>query len=122
MNTNNPATILVISESDRLRDGLIALLNAIPQVVFIGEASSLPEAVSLANRLRPDIAILDLGDSVDAAWRVLRQMELASPRTRCIALIDDVSQQHRVMTRAVEAVLIKGTAPADLIAAIERML
>ncbi len=90
---NYRTAVVIMARSEPLRDGLKALLTAIPQVEIVGEADNLPAGLELAAEHQPDIVLLDLGLPSGAAWAVLGRIKIISPRTRRIMLADDVRQQ-----------------------------
>jgi len=67
-----PSAIRVVLADDHpvVREGLRGMLAAEPDIEVVGEAASGPEAVVLAQRLRPDVILMDLrmpgGDGVAA--------------------------------------------------------
>ncbi|MFJ7628498.1 response regulator [Streptomyces sp. NPDC097595] len=60
--TPTPAPLRVVLADDHtvMRAGLVALLGSEPTLDIVGEASNGREAVDLVERLRPDVALLDL--------------------------------------------------------------
>ncbi|MCX4448227.1 response regulator [Streptomyces sp. NPDC087866] len=60
--TSPPAPLRIILADDHtvMRAGLVALLGSEPTLDIVGEASDGREAVALVERLRPDLALLDL--------------------------------------------------------------
>jgi two-component system nitrate/nitrite response regulator NarL len=48
-------TVMLADDHQIVRQGLRAILNAVPEFQLIGEASDGLEAVRLAERLRPDV-------------------------------------------------------------------
>lgn len=52
--------IVVVDDHPLFRSGLRALLATVPGLEVTGEATSGPEAVDLAHRLRPDVVVMDL--------------------------------------------------------------
>ncbi|MFB8084918.1 response regulator [Streptomyces sp. NPDC055992] len=60
--TSSPAPLRIILADDHtvMRAGLVALLGSEPTLHIVGEASDGREAVALVERLRPDLALLDL--------------------------------------------------------------
>jgi len=78
--------ILLADDHKLVRAGLRSLVNAIPDVSVVGEASHGREAVEMAVRLKPDIVLMDINmpelNGLNAAERIAR----ALPRTRVIML------------------------------------
>jgi DNA-binding NarL/FixJ family response regulator len=62
--------VLLADDHPVVREGLRGMLAAEPDIEVVGEAASGPEAVILAERLRPDVVLMDLrmpgGDGVAA--------------------------------------------------------
>jgi DNA-binding NarL/FixJ family response regulator len=52
--------VLIADDHPIVRDGLRALIEATPGVELMGEATNGDEAVELAERLRPDVVLMDL--------------------------------------------------------------
>jgi DNA-binding NarL/FixJ family response regulator len=67
-----------------VRAGLRALLERLPDVEVVGEASNGREALALIMKAKPDVALLDIGmpelNGLDAAARIARE----APRTRLV--------------------------------------
>lgn len=66
--------VLLADDHPVVREGLRGMLAAEPGIEVVGEAASGPEAVALAERLRPDVVLMDLrmpgGDGVEATRRL----------------------------------------------------
>jgi DNA-binding NarL/FixJ family response regulator len=66
--------VLLVDDHPMIRSGLRAMLETDPAVVVVGEAGDGDEAVVEAQRLRPDVALVDVRmpvrDGIDATRRI----------------------------------------------------
>jgi DNA-binding NarL/FixJ family response regulator len=112
---------LLAEDHALVRAGFHSLLQRISFVKVIAEAKDGREAVELARKYRPDIALIDIVmpklNGLEAIGRVTRE----SPNTRVIVLSMYANQEY--VARAVQAgargYLIKGDAISELKAAIK---
>ena len=79
-------TIVLTDDHPVVRRGMRALLEAEPGFSVIGEAGDGLEAVRLAERLRPDVLVLDLMMPGLSGLEVLRVVRQRSPGTRVVVL------------------------------------
>ena len=74
--------VLVVDGQALVRAGFRVLLEGTGGISVVGEAASGEEAVALAERVRPDVVLIDVSvpglDSVEATRQMLTQPELAS--------------------------------------------
>jgi two-component system, NarL family, response regulator DevR len=67
--------LLLVEDHAVVRAGLKALLGQVASIEVVGEADSVAQAVSEAQRLRPDVVLMDLrlpdGSGVDACREIL---------------------------------------------------
>jgi DNA-binding NarL/FixJ family response regulator len=56
-----PARVLVVDDHDLVAESLVRALGAEPDLLVVGQADSVKSAVSAAERLGPDIVVLDYG-------------------------------------------------------------
>jgi two-component system response regulator DevR len=87
-----PIRVLLVDDSELVRAGLRTLLGLEPALEIVGEAATVAAGVEAAERLRPDVVLLDIrlpdGSGLDACRRILRR----TPAPRILILtsvIDD---------------------------------
>ena len=113
---------LIVTAPGSLQNGLLALMTAIPQIKVVGEADNASVVLEMVVEHRPDLVLLEGNLAGTEPWALLRQIKNERPATRCIALADDVLQQQEAMAAGADIALVKGFAPVQLIAAVDRLL
>ncbi|MFV0136229.1 response regulator [Streptomyces sp. HMX87] len=114
--------ILVVDDQQLVRMGLRMLFEQAQDIEIQGEADNGAEAVRLAERLTPDVVLMDLRmpgmDGITATRRILA----ARPATRVVALttFDDDDHLYPVLAAGACGFLVKDTPPAELLAAVRR--
>ena len=112
--------VLVADGQALVRAGFRVLLEGTQGISVVGEAASGEEAVELAERLRPDVVLIDVSvpglDSVEATRQMLTQPELA------VMLLTGHESDERIFSAlraGASGMLLKDTEPAELVRAIE---
>src|SRR5689334_7440153 len=77
-------SILLADDHPVVRHGLRAILESHPEFIVIGEAEDGRAAVELAERIRPDVMVLDLTPPGLAGLDVLPIVRQRSPHTRIV--------------------------------------
>jgi two-component system response regulator NreC len=114
--------IVLADDHQLVRQVLRALLEA-EGFVVVGEASNGHEAVGLAERLRPEVAVLDLAmprlNGLDAARAILR----SSPSTKPVLLTMHTEDHYvrEALHAGVCGYVLKNQASADLVQAIREV-
>jgi DNA-binding NarL/FixJ family response regulator len=112
--------ILIVDDHPLFRDGLRAMFESEPDMELIGEAATGEEAVVLASRLLPDVALMDIQmpdmDGIEATRRVIA----ASPKTRVlmVTMFEDDESVLAAMRAGARGYVVKGMRSADAIRAI----
>src|SRR5262245_14197949 len=79
-------TVMLADDHQMVRQGLRAILDSTPGFRVVGEAADGPETVRLAERLRPDVLVLDLMMPGLNGLEATRQALRRSPGTRVVML------------------------------------
>jgi DNA-binding NarL/FixJ family response regulator len=112
--------ILIVDDHPLFRDGLRAMFESEPDMDLMGEAATGEEAVVLASRLLPDVALMDIQmpdmDGIEATRRVIA----ASPKTRVlmVTMFEDDESVLAAMRAGARGYVVKGMRSADAIRAI----
>ena len=114
--------VLVADDQDIVRAGLTMLLDAQPGIEVIGEAADGREAVTLAQRLRPDVCLLDIRmpgmDGIEAT-RQLAGPDVADPLAVVVITTFDLDEYvHGALKAGARGFLLKDAGPALLSQAI----
>ena len=112
--------VLIVDDHRILRAGLKTLLNADSNIEVVGEGTSAEQALTLAQELRPDIVLLDIGMPGMDAINAVRQITQILPDTRVLMLTmhEDSALVQEYMRAGASGYIIKRAAESELIDAI----
>jgi DNA-binding NarL/FixJ family response regulator len=112
--------LLLVDDHPLVREGLRALLTALPDMTIVGEASDGEEAIRMALELQPDIILMDLYmpklNGIEATRRILQ----ASPHIGILVLtmLGDDESVFGAMRAGACGYLLKGAGKAEVLRAI----
>lgn len=115
-----PIRVVIADDHALVRRGLRFLLEAEPDLEVAGEAADGREAVALAERLRPDVAVLDIAmpllNGIDAAAQIARR----SPATAVVILSVHADEAYlaRALAAGARGYLLKDSAEDDVVRAV----
>ncbi len=115
----NKLRVLLADDHGVLRAGLGSLLDAQPDLMVVGEAADAEDAVRQAQRLRPDVALVDVrmpGGGLSAA----RQMKADCPELRVLILsqYDDPVYLRQALAAGASGYALKRAGGQELLQAI----
>jgi len=115
--------ILIADDHEVARRGIRALLESHPGWEVCAEAADGREAVNAANKLKPDLVLLDIGMPSLNGLDATRQILAADPDTRVLILTMHDSEQvvREVLAAGARGFLLKSDAGRDLVAAVEAL-
>lgn len=112
--------ILIADDHGVMRAGLQAILEDEPDLQIVGVAASGEEAMRLAAKHLPDIALLDIGMPDMDGIEVTRQLAKLAPKIRVLILsvYEDESLVREAIKAGASGYVIKRAVEEELIAAI----
>jgi len=119
-----PADIFLADDHELFRKGIRALLEDHQNWRIVGEASNGREAVEKIVKLKPDIAILDVGMPEMNGLEATRQIMALLPSTRVLILTMHESEQlvREVLSAGARGYVLKSDPGTSLISAIQALL
>ena len=116
MSQPDPQTILVVDDHPLFRKGVIQLIQADPEFRFVGEAASGREGLQLAERLQPDMILLDLNMKDMNGVEVLKAIKDGGLDSRVIMLTvsDHAEDLMAALQAGADGYLLKDMEPEDL--------
>jgi DNA-binding NarL/FixJ family response regulator len=117
-------TIVLAEDHQIVRQGLRALLEPEADFQIVGEAADGSEALQLAERMRPDVMIVDLMMPGLSGLEVTRQVAQRSPKTRVIILsaFDNEAYVTEALGNGAAGYVLKKSSAADLVQAVREVI
>jgi DNA-binding NarL/FixJ family response regulator len=116
--------VLLADDHDLVRAGIQGLIELLPEVEVVAEASSGEELLSLLEHVTPDLVITDIQmpgiDGLDAVARI-RRGHPALP-ILVLSMHDTADFVQRAMASGANGYLMKNAAPGELQHAVQAML
>jgi DNA-binding NarL/FixJ family response regulator len=115
--------VLIADDQALLRQGLVMMIGAQPDMEVVGEAATGAEAVAAAARLQPDVIVMDIRmpgmDGVEATRQVCAaQPPDSGARVIMLTTFDLDEYVVAALQAGASGFLLKDAMPADIIAAI----
>ena len=119
-----PVRLLVVDDHGIVRDGITALFEREDGLQIAGHAATGEEAIRAAQRIRPDMIIMDLVlpglNGIDATRCILSQL----PLTRILVLSGCGTAEHvyRAMRAGARGYVVKAASGATLVLAVRTVI
>ncbi len=113
--------VLLVEDHTIVRKGLRSLLDSEIGIKIVGEAEDGREAVRKAEKLQPDVVVMDIAMPGLNGLEATRQIKKRFPGMKIIILTVHANEEYVLQTLRTGAsgYLVKKAAPADLIEAIQ---
>lgn len=118
----NSASALIVAKPGPLRDGLHALMMAMPQIGNTYNADDVLSAVNMTAEHCPVLVLMDAGPNGSDARMAVWQIKARCPQAQCVFLANDVQQRQEAEAAGADAALLKGASAEKLVATIVGLL
>jgi EAL domain-containing protein (putative c-di-GMP-specific phosphodiesterase class I)/FixJ family two-component response regulator len=115
--------VLLADDEPALRGALADVLGQEENLTLVGSAADADEAIALAARELPDVALVDVKMPAGGGPRAAREIQRLSPTTRVIALsaFEDRPTVLEMLRAGAVGYLVKGMAADEIVGSIERV-
>lgn len=112
--------VLLVDDHTILRAGLRMMIDAQPDIEVVGEASDGRQALAEAQRLQPDVVLMDITMPEMNGIEATRQLKRALDSTRVLILTMHENEEYlfQVLRAGASGYILKEAAGAELISAI----
>jgi two-component system response regulator NreC len=112
--------VLIVDDHAIVRAGLRLLISGQEDMTVVGEAGSTQDGIDAAERLSPDVALIDLSLPGEGGIEAIRHLRRTRPRVRAVALTmhDDPVYLRSVLSAGGCGYVVKRAADSELLAAI----
>lgn len=120
----SPVRVLLADDHAVLRAGLRLLLTSQNEFEVVGEAASGTETLSQAEKLQPDLILLDLSMPALGGLDILSTLQKLVPYTRILILTmhDDPQYLRQALKQGASGYVLKKAADAELLSAMRAVL
>ncbi len=112
--------ILIVDDHALVREGITAFLRIYNEIEVVGEASNGLEAIEKAEKLRPDVILMDISMPELGGIEATVKIKKVQPDIKVLILsqYDDSEYVSRLLKAGVSGYILKQAVGTDLIAAI----
>lgn len=118
---DRPITVLLADDEALVRAGVRAILSSDPGIEVVAEAADGRQALELAARFRPSVALLDIRMPVLDGLAAARELAVRLPGT-AVAMLTVFGEDEYIdaaLKVGVSGFLLKASAPQELIAGVK---
>lgn len=124
MNSHGPISIITIDDHPLFRKGVADLIAMGNNLSLIGEAADGESGVTLAQKLSPDLILLDINMKGMGGIETLKQLRQAGVESRVIMLTVSDNEKHVVaaLRAGADGYLLKDMEPDDMLSALNAVV
>lgn len=115
-----PLRVMIVEDDPMMQLGLEQTLGEYPQLTLVGQVGDGYQAVEMAQKLVPDVIVMDIGLPRQDGIAATQQIKALMPNVRVVMLTSHVTETEVIaaLSSGADAYCIKGTNVDRLIAAI----
>lgn len=115
-------SVLIADDDGAVREALADLLSEESGITLVDLAATADEAIEIAAREQPHVALLDVRMPGGGGPRAVREIAVRSPSTRCLAFSahEETASVYEMLELGAAGYLVKGAADREIVEAIHR--
>jgi DNA-binding NarL/FixJ family response regulator len=116
--------IVLVEDHPVFRDGLAKLINSETDLTVIGEAGDAKQGFKVISKLKPDLAVVDLGLPGKSGLELIKEIRAAKLPVKIlvVSMFDEALYAQRVLRAGGDGYIMKQEDPAEIITAIRDVL
>jgi signal transduction histidine kinase len=116
--------VLIAEDESAVREALADLVSSDPDMDVVGTAADAQEAIDIAIREQPDVALVDVKMPAGGGPRAAREIRHGSPQTHVVALsaYEDRRTVLEMLRAGVVGYVVKGTSADEILYTIRRSM
>ena len=119
--------VLLVDDHPLIRDGLLDVINAQPDMVVVGEAENAAQALQMTRELKPCVVVLDIAlpdfTGIDVAAKIRDYSASASQPVKVIILSMFLKESlvYQALQCGAKAYIVKTASSAEIVCAIRHV-
>jgi NarL family two-component system response regulator LiaR len=115
--------VLIVDDHAIVREGQRALIDTEPGMEVIGEAADGFEAVEMAEKLQPDVILLDLEMPRKGGIEAIREIKVENPEAHILVLTSfaEDDKVYAAIKAGAMGYLLKDSSPQEILTAIQKV-
>ncbi|MBI4596566.1 MAG: response regulator transcription factor [Candidatus Tectomicrobia bacterium] len=117
-------SIVIAEDHTIIREGLRALLNTEPDFEVVGEAADGQQAIQCVEKLKPNIALMDLSMPRMNGIEAIQEIKIRCPETKILVLTVHKTEEYilAVLQAGAEGYVLKDATHSELVMAVKSVL
>jgi signal transduction histidine kinase len=116
--------VMIAEDEPAVREALADLVDSDPDMDLVGAVKDAAEAIEVALRERPDVALVDVKMPAGGGAHATREIRIGSPQTQVVALsaYEDRRTVLEMLRAGVVGYVVKGTSADEILYTIRRSM